>query len=151
MFIVGHTPVGLACRWTHDEIYRPHSTSNIRISGRPLLVAEYVWRTRSYCSIQSCVATFRCARLTMIQPGLYLWTKYLYAPPFDPFHQPEQFDTITAVLFLDHACPDSADILMMVSSESVVKLVLAIGTHTNDAIMPGLWLVSHVEFPHLSY
>jgi hypothetical protein len=29
--------------------------------------------------------------------------------------------------------------------------VLAIGTHTNDAIMPGLWLVSHVEFPHLSY
>jgi hypothetical protein len=43
--------------------------------------------------------------------------KYLYAPPFDPFHQAETFDTIAAVLFLDHACPDSADILMMVSSE----------------------------------
>lgn len=53
----------------------------------------------------------------MIQPGLYLWTKYLYAPSFDPFHQPEKFDTIAAIVFLDHACPDSADVLLMASSE----------------------------------
>lgn len=81
----------------------------------------------------------------------YLWTKYLYAPSFDPFRQPEKFDTITAIVFLDHACPDSADVLITISSESVLKLMLAIGTYANDAILPWLWLVSNVEFPQLSF